>query len=73
MREGLAARGIPSMVYYPVPLHKQKAYLDPRYKDGDFPVAEQLADCVLSLPMHTELDDEQLAFITASVLELCKQ
>ena len=73
LREALAERGIPSMVYYPVPLHQQKAYLDPRYKDGDFPVAEKLAQCVLSLPMHTELDDEQLAYITSSVNELCKQ
>ena len=70
LREGLAARGIPAMIYYPVPLHQQKAYLDPRYKDGDFPVAERLAACVLSLPMHTELDEEQLAYITSSVLEL---
>ena len=70
LREGLAERGIPAMIYYPVPLHQQKAYLDPRYKDGDFPVAEKLAACVLSLPMHTELDDEQLASITTSVLEL---
>jgi len=70
LREGLAERGIPAMIYYPVPLHQQKAYLDPRYKDGDFPVAEKLAACVLSLPMHTELDDEQLRYITSSVLEL---
>ena len=70
LREGLAERGIPAMIYYPVPLHQQKAYLDPRYKDGDFPVAERLAACVLSLPMHTGLDEEQLAFITSSVLEL---
>lgn len=73
LREGLAARGIPSMVYYPVPLHQQKAYRDSRYKDGDFPVAEKLANCVLSLPMHTELDNEQLAYITSSVLELCRK
>ena len=70
LREQLAERGIPSMVYYPVPLHQQKAYRDARYKDGDFPVAERLASCVLSLPMHTELDEEQLAFITSNVLEL---
>ena len=70
LREALAERGIPAMIYYPVPLHQQKAYLDPRYKDGDFPVAERLAACVLSLPMHTELDEEQLAFITSNVLEL---
>lgn len=70
LRADLAERGIPAMIYYPVPLHQQKAYLDPRYKDGDFPVAERLAACVLSLPMHTELDEEQLEFITSSVLEL---
>ena len=67
LRQALADKGIPAMIYYPVPLHQQKAYLDPRYKDGDFPVAEKLAACVLSLPMHTELDEEQLAYITSSV------
>lgn len=72
LREGLAAKGIPSMVYYPIPLHQQKAYISPRYKDGDFPVAERLAKSVLSLPMHTELDTEQLSYISSSVLELCR-
>ena len=72
LREGLAAKGIPAMIYYPVPLHQQKAYLDPRYKDGDFPVAERLAGCVLSLPMHTELDQEQLEYITSNVLDLIR-
>ena len=57
------------MIYYPVPLHLQKAYQDPRYKKGDFPVAERLMDCVLSLPMHTELDEEQLKYITDAVNE----
>lgn len=70
LREGLAQAGIPAMIYYPVPLHQQKAYLDPRYQDGDFPVAERLAACVLSLPMHTELDEEQLSYITSNVLQL---
>ena len=70
LRADLAERGIPAMIYYPVPLHQQKAYLDPRYKDGDFPVAERLAACVLSLPMHTELDEEQLEYITSNVLGL---
>ena len=69
LREQLAERGIPAMIYYPVPLHQQKAYIDSRYKEGDFPVAEKLAACVLSLPMHTELDEEQLAYITSNVLE----
>lgn len=72
LREGLAEKGIPAMIYYPIPLHQQKAYLDPRYKDGDFPVAERLAKCVLSLPMHTELDEEQLEYIVNNVLDLVK-
>lgn len=70
VREELASRGIPAMIYYPIPLHLQKAYQDPRYLPGDFPVAEKLAACVLSLPMHTELDDEQLEYITRNVLEI---
>lgn len=68
VRQALSEAGIPAMVYYPIPLHLQKAYQDPRYKAGDFPVAERLAQCVLSLPMHTELDEEQLAYITEHVL-----
>ena len=69
LKAHLQEKGIPTMVYYPVPLHMQKAYQDPRYKEGDFPVAERLAACVLSLPMHTCLDEEQLKYITDSVLE----
>jgi len=65
----LASKEIPAMIYYPVPLHMQKAYIDPRYKEGDFPVTEKLCSSVISLPMHTELDDEQLKYITDSVLE----
>ncbi len=72
VREGLQAKGIPAMIYYPVPLHLQKAYQDPRYQAGDFPVAERLADCVLSLPIHTELDEEQLEYITSNLLALVK-
>ena len=71
LRGALAEKGIPAMVYYPVPLHFQEAYKDARYGEGAFPVAERLAECVLSLPMHTELDEEQLEYITRSVEE-CK-
>ena len=60
---------VPAMIYYPIPLHLQEAYTDPRYKEGDFPVTEELCSCVISLPMQTELDNEQLTFITESVLE----
>jgi UDP-2-acetamido-2-deoxy-ribo-hexuluronate aminotransferase len=71
--EFLNTKGIPAMIYYPVPLHMQKAYLDPRYKEGDFPVTEMLCKKVISLPMHTELDEEQLQYITSSVLDFLKQ
>ena len=73
LQKYLADKGIPAMVYYPVPLHLQKAYQDDRYKVGDFPVAEKLCDCVLSLPMHTELTEEQLAYITRTALEFTEQ
>ena len=63
------SKGVPVMIYYPVSLHMQKAYLDPRYKEGDFPVTEHLCKHVVSLPMHTELDAEQLELITSSLLE----
>ncbi|MDR1951672.1 MAG: DegT/DnrJ/EryC1/StrS family aminotransferase [Bacteroidales bacterium] len=66
----LADKGIPTMIYYPVPLHLQKAYRDERYKDGDFPISEKLAKTVISLPMHSELTEEQLAYITSAVLEM---
>jgi len=65
----LGSKEIPAMIYYPVPLHMQKAYLDARYKPGDFPVTEHLCETVFSLPMHTELDQEQLDRITGTVLE----
>lgn len=72
LREYLAKKEIPSMIYYPIPLHMQKAYTNPRYKEGDFPVTEKLCASVISLPMHTELDEEQLKYITEAVLEFCK-
>ncbi|MCK6608063.1 MAG: DegT/DnrJ/EryC1/StrS family aminotransferase, partial [Flavobacterium sp.] len=56
-------------IYYPIPLHSQKAYADARYNEADFPVTNQLVKEVIALPMHTELDDEQIKFITDSVLE----
>ncbi len=72
LQKYLASKDIPAMIYYPVPLHMQKAYLDPRYKEGDFPVTEKLCKTVISLPMHTELTDEQLKYIADGVLEFCK-
>ncbi len=73
LQEFLNTKNVPAMIYYPVPLHLQKAYLDPRYKEGDFPVTEMLCKSVISLPMHTHLDEEQLEHITSSVLAFFKQ
>jgi dTDP-4-amino-4,6-dideoxygalactose transaminase len=70
LREQLAEKGIPAMIYYPIPLHMQKAYKSDRYKAGDFPITERLCATVLSLPVHTELDEDTLSYITKSVLEL---
>ncbi|CAN1498930.1 WecE Predicted pyridoxal phosphate-dependent enzyme apparently involved in regulation of cell wall biogenesis [Flavobacteriaceae bacterium] len=72
LMQHLLNKGIPCAIYYPIPLHSQKAYLDVRYKEEDFPVTNQLVKEVISLPMHTELDDEQIKFITDSVLEFLK-
>ncbi|QDO92892.1 DegT/DnrJ/EryC1/StrS family aminotransferase [Formosa sediminum] len=58
---------IPCGVYYPIPLHKQKAYADARYNEADFEVTNQLVKEVISLPMHTELDDDQIEYITDKV------
>lgn len=69
LQQHLESNGIPAPIYYPVPLHLQKAYTDPRYKQGDFPITEKLCESVISLPMHTEFDDEQLKFITDKVKE----
>lgn len=72
LKKHLESKGIPSMVYYPVPLHRQEAYKSDRYSDVDFPISEHLSRNVLSLPMHTELDDEQIKYIADSVLEFIK-
>jgi UDP-2-acetamido-2-deoxy-ribo-hexuluronate aminotransferase len=69
LMQHLLDKGIPCAIYYPIPLHLQKAYLDARYKEEDFPNTNQLVQEVLSLPMHTELDDEQIEFITDAILE----
>lgn len=71
LRDFLAEKEIPAMIYYPVALRKQKAYYQ-ESNDADFVNTDLLLDQVISLPMHTELDDEQLKYITDSVLEFMK-
>jgi len=72
LMQHLLDKGIPCAIYYPIPLHSQKAYVDVRYKEEQFPVTNQLVKEVIALPMHTELDDEQIKFITDSVIEFLK-
>ncbi|NVJ87982.1 MAG: DegT/DnrJ/EryC1/StrS family aminotransferase [Flavobacteriaceae bacterium] len=67
LHKHLLDKKIPNAIYYPVALHKQKAYADERYNEADFPVTNELVKTVISLPMHTELDEEQLNFITETV------
>lgn len=67
----LKENGVPAMIYYPVPLHLQEAYRY-NYKTGDFPVSEMIAKDIISLPMHTELTDEQIDYISSKVLEFVK-
>jgi len=69
LQEFLKSKEIPSMIYYPVPLHQQKAYVDNLKKDKDFPITMELIKCVISLPMHTELCKEQQDFIIESIIE----
>jgi UDP-2-acetamido-2-deoxy-ribo-hexuluronate aminotransferase len=60
---------IPCGVYYPIPLHSQKAYKDTRYNEADFPVTNAIVKDCISLPMHTELEDDQIAFITKTIID----
>ncbi len=71
LQEYLMSKDIPAMIYYPVPLHMQKAYQSFRYnqKEGDLPITEDLSKSVISLPMHTELDKEQQDYIISNVLD----
>lgn len=69
----LGEKEIPCGVYYPIPLHNQKAYADKRYNESDFPITNQLVKEVISLPMHTELDDEQIAYITNTVIDFVER
>jgi UDP-2-acetamido-2-deoxy-ribo-hexuluronate aminotransferase len=63
----LTSFGIPTMVYYPIPVHLQAAYQNYGYQAGDFPVAEKLCQEVVSLPIHTEMDSDQLNFIIQTI------
>jgi dTDP-4-amino-4,6-dideoxygalactose transaminase len=67
LQEFLAGRGVPTIIYYPQPLHLQKVYAKNGWKSGDFPVAEQVSREILPLPMYPELTNEQVDHVVASV------
>lgn len=69
LNEYLASKNIPSMIYYPVPAHKQKMFEAFAGASYDLPVTDSLTTKCLSLPMHTELEEEQLKYITESIIE----
>lgn len=75
LQKELAANGIPTMVYYPIPLHKQKAF-EP-YREFNlgrsFQVSDSLSSSVISLPMHTELTDDVIKYIADNLLEVLKE
>ncbi|RMG75381.1 MAG: DegT/DnrJ/EryC1/StrS family aminotransferase [Bacteroidetes bacterium] len=68
----LGAEGIPSMIYYPVPIHLQQGYTDYGYQSGDLPLTENLTAEVISLPMHTELDETQQVYIVDHVKRILR-
>ena len=63
---------IPFGIYYPIPLHRQKAYLDKRYDEKDFKISNLMSEQVISLPMHSELDEDQIDFICEKINEFFK-
>jgi dTDP-4-amino-4,6-dideoxygalactose transaminase len=64
---------IPNMIYYPVPIHTQKAYQNFVFDSEQLGVTKKLCQTVLSLPIHTEMDEEQLSFITVNILNYLKK
>lgn len=69
LKKYLGEKHIPSMIYYPGPLHMQEAYHYLGYRESDFPITTGLCKEVLSLPMHTEMEQEQIDYITGCVLD----
>lgn len=68
-KDYLAKKNVPSMIYYPVPLHLQKAYRQEGFGEGSFPVTERLSKTVLSLPIHTEMTEDELSYICQVIKE----
>ncbi len=63
----LSEKGVTTGIHYPIPIHLQPAYKNLGYRKGDFPISEQYADEILSLPMYPELAPEQIAYVTGAI------
>ena len=63
----LASKKIPSMIYYPIPLHLQKVFKNLDYKEGDFPISENIAERIFSLPMHPYMSENEIDNITEAL------
>jgi dTDP-4-amino-4,6-dideoxygalactose transaminase len=72
LREFLQDRGVQSGIHYPTPVHLQPAYADHGWKKGDFPVSEELASRIVSLPMYAELREEQIDYVCEQIGEFVK-
>lgn len=70
LQKRMMERKVPAMIYYPVPIHKQKAYARPDYREDDFKITNQLSESVISLPVHTELSSEQIQHITDTFIDI---
>ncbi|MEY4052496.1 MAG: DegT/DnrJ/EryC1/StrS family aminotransferase [Chitinophagia bacterium] len=70
--EHLASKEIPCMIYYPVPGHLQKMFIEQKNINWNLPITDKLTSCVCSLPVHTEMDEEQLAYIVKGVKSFFK-
>jgi dTDP-4-amino-4,6-dideoxygalactose transaminase len=69
LHQHLSDRGVPTLIYYPLPLHLQKLYADQGWREGDFPVAEQVSRRILPLPMYPELTDAQVDYVIGAIRE----
>ena len=73
LQQFLAARGLATIIYYPRPLHLQKVYAGLGWREGDFPVAEEVSRNILPLPIYPELADEQVDYVIATMRQFAFQ
>ena len=73
LRKSLADRGISAGIHYPIPIHLQEAYRDLGHKKGDFPVTEDCAERILSLPMYSELTEQMIEYVAEAVCEFTSE